>query len=84
MVNKQLQYSHYPIYHEVKTTRQLMERNVTNIFLPKSCSNESRGLVPDLFYFFKKGLYEIKVSELQLSFNIFDSPKLDMQCKQTV
>ena len=33
--------------------------------------NEARRLVPDLFLFFKKGLYEVKSSGLQFSFNIF-------------
>ena len=33
--------------------------------------NEARRLVPHLFLFFKKTLYEVKASGLQLSFNIF-------------
>ena len=33
--------------------------------------NEAGGLVPDHFLFFKKALYEVKASGLQLSFNIF-------------
>ena len=34
------------------------------------------NLVPDLFLFFKKALYEVKAKGLQLSFNIFDGPQL--------
>ena len=33
--------------------------------------NETRKLVPNLFLFFKKALYEIKASGLELSFIIF-------------
>ena len=33
--------------------------------------NEAGRLVPGLFLFFKKTLYEVKASGLQLSFNIF-------------
>ena len=40
-------------------------------FGQKSGRNEARKLVPDLFFFFKKALYEVKVSGLQLSFNTF-------------
>ena len=32
--------------------------------------NEATRLVPDLFLFFRKALYELKASALQLSFNI--------------
>ena len=37
----------------------------------------------NLFLFFEKALYEVKARVLQCSFNIFDSPQLDMQYKQT-
>ena len=33
--------------------------------------NEAGKLVPDLFAFLKKTLYEVKASGLQLSFNVF-------------
>ena len=33
--------------------------------------NEAGRLVPELFLWFKKALYEVKASGLQLSFNIF-------------
>ena len=32
--------------------------------------NEARRIVPDLFLFFKKALYEVKTSGLQPSFNM--------------
>ena len=33
--------------------------------------NEATRLVPDLYLFFKKALYEVKAGGLQFSFNIF-------------
>ena len=45
---------------------QLIKYTVRNTFLQKSCRNEVRGLVPDLFLFYKKALYKVKAS-----FNIF-------------
>ena len=50
---------------------QLIEYNMRNILLEKSCRNEVGRIVPDLFFFFKKALYEIKASGQHLSFNIF-------------
>ena len=51
---------------------QLLEHNKRNIFFFKNhAENETGRLVPDLFLFFEKALYEIKGSGLQLSFNIF-------------
>ena len=41
------------------------------IFSKIFAEKEAERLVPDLFLFFKKALYEIKESGLQLSFNIF-------------
>ena len=42
------------------------------IFLFKNhAENEAGRLVPDVFLFFKKALYEVKASSLQLNFNIF-------------
>ena len=49
---------------------QLIEYNKTNIFFKYHVENEVGGLVPDLL-FFKKALYEVKGSALQLSCNIF-------------
>ena len=40
-------------------------------FFENHGENEAGGLVPDHFLFFKKALYEVKASVLQLSFNIF-------------
>ena len=50
---------------------QVKEYNKINIFLQKSCENEAGRLVPDLVLFFKKVLFEVIVSGLQLSFNQF-------------
>ena len=41
------------------------------IFVKNHEENESGRLVPDLLLFFKKALYDVKASGLQLSFNIF-------------
>ena len=40
-------------------------------FFKNNAENEAGRLVPDLFLFFKKALYEVKASGLQLSFNHF-------------
>ena len=51
---------------------QLIEYNNKNIFLFKNHTEKEAGrLIPDLFLFFKKALYEAKASGLRLSFNIF-------------
>ena len=42
------------------------------IFLFKNhVQNEAGRIVLDLFLFFRKALYPVKASDLQLSFNIF-------------
>ena len=40
-------------------------------FFENRAKNEGGRLIPDVFSFFKKALYEEKASGLQLSFNIF-------------
>ena len=35
-----------------------------------------QGDYPDLIFFFKKVLYDVKANGLHISFNIFDSPRL--------
>ena len=50
---------------------QSVEYNKGNIFLQKLCGNEAGRLVPDLFLFFEKTLYEVKAGGLQLSFDMF-------------
>ena len=52
---------------------QLIEYNKRNIFLKNYAENEAGRLVPDLYLYFKKALYEVKARELQLSFNYFDN-----------
>ena len=44
-------------------------RNV--FFFKNHAENKAGKLVPDLFLFFEKHLYEVKASGLRLSFNIF-------------
>ena len=48
-------------------------------FLNNHAENDAGRLVPDLFFIFEKALDEAKASDLQLSFNIFDSPQLAIQ-----
>ena len=48
---------------------QLIEYNKRNIFLQKS--HRKWRLVPNLFSFFEKALFELKASGLQRGFNIF-------------
>ena len=51
---------------------QLIEYNKRNIvFFKNRAENEERRLVPGLFLFFKKALYELKASGLQLSYSVF-------------
>ena len=50
---------------------QLIEYLKSNILLQNHAENEAWRLVPDLFLLFKKALYEVKASGLQLSFDIF-------------
>ena len=40
-------------------------------FFKNNAKNEGGTLVPDLFLFLEKALYEVKASGLQPSFNIF-------------
>ena len=49
---------------------QVIEDNKI-FFFERHAENEPRKLVPDLFLFSKKALYEVKASGLELSFNIF-------------
>ena len=56
---------------------QLIEYDKRTIFFFKNhAENEAGRLVPELFIFLKKALYEVKTSAVQLSFNYFDSPQL--------
>ena len=45
--------------------------NQINIFFNNHAENELGRLVLELFLFFKKALFEVKASDLQLSFNYF-------------
>ena len=62
---------------------QVIEYNRIQFFFKNHAENEARRLVSDLFLFFKKVLYEVIASGLQLSFNVFHSPQLDIQYKKT-
>ena len=50
---------------------QLIEYNQRNIFIKNHAQNEAGRLVPDLSLFFRKALYQLKASGLQVSFSIF-------------
>ena len=50
---------------------QIIEYNKRNISLKSHAKIKAERLVPDLLLFFKKALYEVKASDLQLCFNIF-------------
>ena len=49
---------------------QVIEHNMRILFIKNHSENEARKLVPQLFLFFKKALYEVNASGLLLSFNI--------------
>ena len=40
-------------------------------FVENHAENETEGLVPDLFLFFKKALHEVKTSDRCYSFNTY-------------
>ena len=52
----------------------LIEYKEKIFFFKNHGENESGRLVPDLFLFFKKALYEVEANGLQLSFNRFRKP----------
>ena len=49
----------------------VIEYNKIIFFFKNYAKNEAGELNPDLFLFFRKALYEVKASILQLNFNIF-------------
>ena len=50
---------------------QLMKYNKINFFSSKIMERKNAArLVPDLFLFFEKALYEVKLSGLHISFNV--------------
>ena len=53
---------------------QLIEDPKRNIFINNYTENETGKLVPDGFLFFKKALYQVKASRLELDFSIFRQP----------
>ena len=53
---------------------QVIEHNKIFLKKKKNSENDAGKLVPDLFLFFKKTLYEVRSSGLQLSFNILRQP----------
>ena len=50
---------------------QLIEYDAKNVFFKNHAENEAGKLVPDLFLFFKKALYEVRVNGQHHSFNKF-------------
>ena len=50
---------------------ELIECNKRNIYFKNHAENKAKILVPDIILFFKKALYEVKRSGLQLGFTIF-------------
>ena len=60
-----------PISHELKAMKFGQMMMMMILFFKSHAENEAGRLVPDLFLFFKKALYEVEGSGLQLNFNIF-------------
>ena len=50
---------------------QVIEYNKRNFFFKNHAEIEAGRQIPDLFLFFKKALYEVMASGLELSLNIF-------------
>ena len=57
--------------NEILKFGQLIEYNKRNIFKKNHAENKAKRLVSDLILFFKKALYEVKTSFLQLGFTMF-------------
>ena len=49
----------------------LKEYNKNDFFEKNHAESEVGRLVPDLFLFYKRVLYQVKTIDLQLSYNIF-------------
>ena len=63
---------------------QLMEYNKRNIFFISYAENEAGRLVPDVFLFFRKALYDEKVNKWSVVILVpisLDSHQLSMQKK---
>ena len=57
----------------------------TEIFFFKyHAENEAGIIVPDLFLFFRKALYEAKATDCSLISITFDSPQFGKQLKQDI
>ena len=50
---------------------QIIEYNKINIFLKNHAENKTERVIPDLSLYLIKDLFEVKASDLQISFNIF-------------
>ena len=50
---------------------EVIKYNKRNIYLQKHAKNDTGRLDPDLFLLFKKALFKVKTSSLQLGFTIF-------------
>ena len=57
--------------NEILKFGQLIEYNKRNIFKKNHAENKAKRLVSDLILFFKKALYKVKTSFLQLGFTMF-------------
>ena len=66
-VNKQLQLG---TKKQEKKHREKHRETREIFFFKNYVENEAGGLVPDLILFFRKALFEIKASGLELSFKI--------------
>ena len=58
---------------------QLIEYKERNIFGENHAENEAGRLIPNLFLFCKKALFEVKASGLRSVSMYFDSPQLVIQ-----
>ena len=71
LISKFMTAQHTIIIH---VEQYLAKRSLPVIREKFSFKNHAERLVPDYFLFFKKALYEVKATDLQLSFNIFAQP----------
>ena len=64
--------------NQAKLFRQLIEYNVRNIFLQKSCQNKAVGIVSELFWFFEKTLYKEYTRKRQVTNTLFLKYLIDL------
>ena len=64
--------------NQAKLFGQLIEYNVRNIFLQKSCQNKAVGIVSELLWLFEKTLYKEYTRKRQVTNTLFLKYLIDL------